>query len=368
MQLCATLLFMAYLIKRNRSPFWYCRFRDLDNGAWKTENLKLRHDDPKDTAAALKQAAKKSKEEAMVSPSGGDNFNDWVPAYIEHHYQKPKTRVRSIHFWSNLSSWLLSRKIHHPKDLKHEHAQEYMTFRKKAGASHNTARGEIKFLSFLMKEAIRKGVADRNVLGGEIIAKKPSKEKLELSDQDIHTARVKFLAARPEEKWCRVCFEILINLGCRFNESRINKKNIDFKGLTILLEDSKRQEGDPRKNFTVPMSEHLASFLQTIDWHDGFTLPDIVGGADEFRNNHANRKFNRILKRACGATSHSCRVTFITRCHRAGLSQAEAMRLVNHSTDLVHRIYSRLNVEDARKALQKVPALPPPLPEIPLPS
>ena len=359
---------MAYLTKRDRSPFWHLRFRDLDSGKWVRENLKLRVDDAKATAAALKIAAKKSKEEATVGPCKGDNFTDWVPAYIENHYRKTKTRQRSVHLWSNLSGWLLSQKIRHPRELRHDHAKEYMAWRKNAGASHNTARAEVKFLSFLMKEAIRKRIAERNVLGGEIIAKVPPKEKTELDDNAIYAARVKFREVRHEERWCRVCFEILINLGCRFNEARIAKENIDFKNLTILLKDSKRDDDDPRKFFTVPMSQMLADFLGKIEWYDGYTLPVVVGGPDEFRNNHANRKFNRILKRACGATSHSCRVTFITRCHRAGLSESETMRLVNHTTDLVHRIYSKLNVEDARKALAKVPALPPPLPEIPLPS
>lgn len=360
MQLCATLPLMAYLIKRDRSPFWYLRSRDLDTGGWRTENLKLRHEDSKESAAALKLASKKTKEESLVRPTKDENFASWVPGYIQSHYKDPKTRRRSMYFWDNLASWLASKKIAHPRQIKHDHAQEYMTWRKKAGVAHNTARIEVKFLSFLMKEAIRKEIAERNVLGGEIIAKKPAKEKPELNDEDIHAARVKFLEAREGEKWCRVCFEILINLGCRFNESRIPKERINFKAKTILLEDSKRDDDDPRKLFTVPMSQQLADFLGTITWYDGHTIPLL--------DHHSNRKFNRILKRACGATSHSCRVTFITRCHRAGLSESEAMRLVNHSTDLVHRIYSKLNVEDARKALAKVPALPPPLQETGAPS
>jgi hypothetical protein len=53
-------------------------------------------------------------------------------------------------------------------------------------------------------------------------------------------------------------------------------------------------------------------------------------------------------------------VSFISRCHRAGLTEQQAMRLVNHSSRLVHRIYSRLNVEDARLAMQKVPLPPSP--------
>jgi hypothetical protein len=347
---------MAYLVKSKKSPYWYLRYRDLDSGEWKEQNTKLRHNDSKESAVALKAAAKKTKEEAMVAPRNGEEFADWVPGYIRDHYKEPRTQKRSLYFWDNLASWMISKKIRHPRQIKYDHAREYLKWRMAAGVSNNTARAEVKFLSFLMKEAIRKEIAERNPLAGEIIPKKAPKEKPELSDEDIHAARVKFLEARPEDKWCRVCFELLINLGCRFNEARISKENINFDALTILLEDSKRGDDDPRKFFTVPISRHLATFLQAIDWHDGYTLPVL--------DLHSNRKFNRILKRACGATSHSCRVTFITRCHRAGLTQAEAMRLVNHSTDLVHRIYSKLNVEDARKALLKVPALPAPLQDV----
>lgn len=351
---------MAYLIKRERSPFWYLRSRDLDTGKWVAENLKLRHDNAKETAAALKLAAKKSKEESLVGPAKGENFTVWVPRYIEGHYKKPRTKNRSLYFWDNLAAWLASQKILHPRQVKHDHAQKYLEFRKDAGVCQNTARAEVKFLSFLMKEAIRREFADRNPLGGEIIAKKAPKEKPELDTDDIQACRKEFSSARDPERWTRVCFEILINLGCRFNETRIPKERVDFEAKTILLEDSKREEDDPRKLFTVPISDQFATYLQSITWHDGFTIPEM--------DHHANRKFNRIMKRACGATSHSCRVTFITRCHRAGLSESEAMRLVNHSTDLVHRIYSRLNVEDARKAMAKVPALPPPPPETPAPS
>lgn len=351
---------MAYLVKSKKSPYWYLRSRDLDTGAWQEKNTKLRHDNSKESAAALKQAAKKTKEESLVKPTAGEAFAQWVPGYIESHYKNARTKKRNLYFWDNLSAWMATKKIRHPRHVRHEHAEEYLRWRKKAKVSQNTARIEVKFLSFLMKEAIRREMAERNPLGGEIIPKRPAKEKPELDDADIRAARLKFLEVKEGEKWCRVCFEILINLGCRFNEARIPKGRINFKARTILLEDSKRDEDDPRKFFTVPITQQFSDFLGKIPWYDGFTIPEL--------DHHSNRKFNRILKRACGATSHSCRVTFITRCHRAGLSESEAMRLVNHSTDLVHRIYSKLNVEDARLALAKVPQLPPPLPETDAPN
>ena len=212
---------------------------------------------------------------------------------------------------------------------------------------------EVKFISFLLSEAIRREYADRNVIALARIELDPAKVKKELTDEDIQAARRAF-ANDKDRPWMAVAFEILMNLGCRFTESRIARDRINFEAGTIQIADSKRQPTDPRKFFMVPMSESLATYLKRIPWYDGFTLPEFAPPRDRTMG----RDFNRVLYRATGATSHSCRVTFISRCHRAGLSEMEAMRLVNHSTRMVHRIYSRMNVEDARASLLRVPALP----------
>ena len=71
----------------------------------------------------------------------------------------------------------------------------------------------------------------------------------------------------------------------------------------------------------------------------------------EDKNGRINAAF-----RAAGinASFHSLRVTFVTRCHRSGLTAIEAMRLVNHSSQLIHKVYSRLNVDDVRVAQSKL--------------
>ena len=103
------------------------------------------------------------------------------------------------------------------------------------------------------------------------------------------------------------------------------------------------------------MPPPLAAYLKTVveeDLYGGRTMPECITSS--------NARFNDVLKAGTGgATSHSLRVSFISRCHRAGLSESQAMRLVNHSTSAVHKIYSRLNIDDARTAMAKVE--PPPL-------
>ena len=43
---------------------------------------------------------------------------------------------------------------------------------------------------------------------------------------------------------------------------------------------------------------------------------------------------------------HCLRVTYVNRLRRAGVPREAAMRLVNHSSELIHKVYQREKVED----------------------
>lgn len=352
---------MAYLVQHARSPFWFLRFRDLERQRWREENLKLRVDCPKDSAKAVKEAAKRSGNEAIVRPNRGGDFVEWVPTYMADHYKNPRTLLRARYFWSTVRVFLHEQGIRTPGEITYSHAQRYLDWRKGdpgEHASHNTARAELKFLSFLMSEAIRRGLAETNGLALARVPMTPPKEKREITTAEITAVRK---ALRGQPGWMATAFELQLHLGCRFSETRIPMDRIDLKRKTIQIRDAKRQEGDPRKWFSTPVNDQLAAFLKGITPHDGHTLPEI--------ERTMNRDFNRVLGRAAGGlTSHCLRVSFISRLHRAGLSESEAMRLVNHSTRMVHRLYSKLNVEDARRAMKRVPLPPPPPPKRRAPS
>jgi hypothetical protein len=344
---------MAYLRKIARSPFWYLRYRDVETGRWLEENLKLRVDDPKQTLKARKEATTRTSEEQAGPPNHRENFSAWVTDYTRFHYLNQNSAFRYQKVWKTLAAFLGEQRIHHPREIKYEHAFEYMAWRKGQGIAHNTARLEVKHLSFLMSEAIRREYAERNPIALARIELAASKEKQELTDEQIQKARAAF-AARKDAPWMGTIFEILIHLGCRFHEARIHRSKIDFTGKSILIEDSKRPETDPRKWFTAPLPDQLAAILKEATYYKGFTAPEPTSTS--------NRDFNLVLRKGARfASSHCCRVSFISRCHRAGLSELQTMRLVNHSTRMVHRIYSRLNVADVRNARELVPLPPPPV-------
>jgi integrase len=328
----------------------------LDSGKWIQKSTGLRADNPADTRKAQRLADKSTVDERRIGgPRNSPAFAAWVPGYIAAHWKDGgQSRVRYATAWNAVRAFLNSEGIIYPRQIKYAHGEAYIRWRLATpvhgrAVAHNTALLEIKFLSQLMGEAIRREFSESNPLARLGIARQSTKEKPELTDADITKIR-NHLRDKPE--WMRTAFEISLYTGCRFSECSIPIENLDFATNSIRLRDAKRKENDPRKYFTVPIHPALRPTLARL-----YELKyEITCSLSQDKNGRINKAFR---KAGVEASFHSLRVTFVTRCHRAGLSQTEAMRLVNHSSTLVHKIYSRLNVDDVRQAQAKI-ALPGP--------
>lgn len=334
---------MAFLRRTDKSAFWVLKYRDLETARWREVSTRCRIDDPKDTRRAQRMAEEASKREAQAAPRQGA-FAEWAGVYLEAHFSNVRSKKRYDAAWMRCCEWMRLREIRHPAEVKYEHAADFMEWRKAQGASHNTARLELKLFSFVLQEALRRDLCTRNPLALAKIARTPSKPKKELTTEDFAAARAAFADRAP---WMLTVFEVCAHLGCRFNEAEFGREDVDFEQGIVWLTDSKRKDGDPRKRYAVPVPNTLAEHLKAVFEKRPRTSGRLTGDQ--------NRVFNSVLKAACGATSHSLRVSFVTRCHRAGLSESQAMRLVNHSTRIVHAVYSKLNLSDARAAAALVP-------------
>jgi len=342
---------MAYLRQHPRSPFWQLRKRDLDTGEWVEKSTGCRIDDAAETRKAQRAADKATAEEQQLGPATKKNpaFNAWVPGYIANHWQRAESKRRYATAWKALKLFLNGNDITYPRQVRYAHGDAYLRWRQatKIGnrrAGKNTALLEIKFLSQLVNEAIRREFCESNPIARLGIARTAPKVKPELSDAEIRTLHAAVLS---QPDWMRVAFEIALYTGCRFSECEIPMENVDLESGTLRLRDAKRSDTDPRKFFTVPIDDNLRPTLTRLKT-DG---AEVTCRLSRDKNGRMNYFF-----RQCGvnASFHSLRVTFVTRCHRAGLTQTEAMRLVNHSSSLIHRVYSRLNVEDVRTARAKI--------------
>jgi len=326
---------MASLYMRPESPFWFLKRKSKD-GTWVAHSTGLRCENEIETAQARLLMAEANLAEAGTQQSASDGWG-WVEGWLSKHWANPKTTKRAFGKWKHIEHWLLLNGLSSPALVEFRHGSEYVEWREGRVARHracgrNTALNELKLLGQIMGVACQRGIIKANPIRKIGIAKIPPPEKREISDAEIGRC-LKALEIEPE--WMRLSFMIALHTGCRLSETSLEMACVDFKRNTITFPTPK---GGRKRAFTRPLPEALRGILWELRARKkSHEIPA-----------HASRSFARFFKR-CGAegvTFHNLRVSYVTRLHRASVPLSVAMRLVNHSSEIVHQIYNRLSVDD----------------------
>jgi integrase len=333
---------MASLYRKKNSPFWWIQFID-GSGERRNKSTGLRNDKPGETvkARALRAELEAKELNRNAGEVAGGSWETWVPQYLERHCVSPLTLQRYLGIWSWLAYWLQEEHLHSPRAITYRKALEYIDWRtaykKQTGkvVSRNTAIMELKLLSMIMGEAVRLAHADANPLVSMKLRSDRPAKKPELTDSEIRDIRT---ALKTEPEWMQICFNIALHTGCRLKETRIPLNCLDFKENKITFPSPK---GGEDRAFSIPMPSALRDiFLKLVrNKKREFTLDFPFQPSRQWL-----LFFNRIGKpHLC---FHCLRVTYVNRLRRAGVPREKAMRLVNHSSELVHQIYQREKVED----------------------
>ena len=337
---------MASLYPRKNSPYWWIRFKDAQ-GKWQSKSTPYRRDNPQETKIARARCATNTAEELTARrASTSDKWSTWVPNYFQTTCKNPSTRQGYEQSWLWLNSYLEEKGIATPEQLTYQYAFDFIEWRiarggKKTKIKQSTALRDLKVLRLLMSHAVRAGMAAANPCLRMGVSREAPKEKEEFTDEQIEKIYAKL--PTKEKDWRYVAFRIALETGCRLSETQIDFKHVDFKRKTIQF--VYEHGGKP---YSVPLPDSLIPLLKKLKAskaHYTVDLPD-----------NASTQFSNFLRRI-GLKSHSfhcSRVTFITRLARAGVPLREAMKLVDHSSELVHKIYSRLSVEDVKPYANRV--------------
>jgi integrase len=331
---------MSSLYRKQGSPFWFVQYVDAD-GVRRNKSTGLRADSPSETAKARALRAQlEAKEHSKVAVPEGGGWESWVPKFLERHCEAPRTRDRYEDAWKWVQLWLSREKLHSPRSITYRRALEYIEWRinhkKKTGKTvgRNTAILELKVFAMIMGEAVRLGHADANPLLQLKLKRDKAAKKPEMTDAEIVALRSALLS---EPEWMRVAFEIALHTGCRIRETRIPMTCVDFKEGKITFPSPK---GGEDRAFSIPMPEALRPLLQELaEQKRKFTL--------DFPFQPSRRWQQFFIKMEMPHLCFHClRVTFVNRLRRAGVPREVAMRLVNHSSEIVHEIYQRETVSD----------------------
>lgn len=339
---------MACLYKRSGSPYWW-----LKPKRGKPRSTRMRHAIAHETQKAqdILETELRKERQQFQEP---ERWEFWAPQYIAERYEEsPKSLERYNLRWKSIRNFFRRHKIDYPRQLTFNSLTQYVAWRRAGDkefgvwpGSKNTAIGDVKFLGLLMRRAIQLGFATTNPCEGLGLKKVKPEPKREVSDKDIKTIWTE-LANEPE--WMRVCFQICLHTGCRLRESTVPLDCVDVQRRFIHFPHAK---GD--KPFTVPLRDELLPLFKRLqEERPGMAACDLP--------HMPSKEWWRFFKRLGMPYSiHCLRVTFISRLARAGVPASEAMRLVNHASLEIHRIYQRFQPEDLRASLQKLslPALP----------
>lgn len=332
---------MASLIRRPRSPFWYIQHRDLTTGKWIRIATKYRIGIGTDTRKAREAAAEytvKENQAAVIGPN--ERWELWVDEWISSMKISKKSIDRYRSSWENVFAFFKRQEIPAPRYVSYETCMNFLAWRKKHAvgrkktpACHNTALLELKVLGFVMGEAVRRNYAIANPCRELRISREKPREKPELTDKQIATIRD---ALRFEEEWMSDAFELAIHHGCRISECRVAMSDVDLMRGVLFFRNMK---GD--KPFSVPIHPGIRPLLERKAAANALYVANVP--------ENDSKPFTLLFKRLgmIGVSFHSTRVSVVSRLARSpGIKPEIAMRYVNHSSELVHRIYQRLRSDD----------------------
>lgn len=344
---------MASLYKREGSPFWYLRAKK--DGVWAGESTGLRVDSARDTKRARILAAERTFAEQSSDDAGGRGGAGWhwVPGFLQHRAPSEKTRGMYLLRWRHVARFLEDADACDPSLVRREHAEELVEWRmaqvrpaSKKSPCRNTALLDLKLLKCLMAEAAARGMVAASPLAGIKMPRDEPAEKPEITPEEQSRIEAA-LASAPA--WMLAAWRIAIATGCRLRETRIALRDADLEGGTIHFPHPKGGRG---RAFTVPMPAALRPMFEAMR-REGreFTLEF------PFQPSRAWRAFfdGLGMMHLC---FHCTRVTFISRLARAGAPLGVAMRLVNHSSELVHRLYRRTRADELAGWADRIAAPP----------
>jgi integrase len=332
---------MASLYRKKQSPYWFIQYTDSE-GVRRNRSTGLLADNPGETIKARTLRAEMEAKELSRTGSTvtGETWDSWVPKYLERHCDSEKTLVRYMSIWKWVALWLQDKHLHSPRAITYRNAIEYLDWRtgykKKTGKTvgRNTAILELKIFAMIMGEAVRLGHADANPLTSLKLKRDKSAKKPELTDDEIRTIQE---ALKEEPEWMQTAFEIALYTGCRLQETRIPLSCIDFEEKKITFPSPK---GGEDRAFSIPMPSALLPLFEKLR-----RLKKKVTLEFPFQPSRRWQQFFTKVKMP-HLCFHCLRVTYVNRLRRAGVPREVSMRLVNHASELIHKVYQREKAED----------------------
>jgi len=347
---------MASLYKRSGSPYWWIQYNH--NGKLVRESTRERLEDELGTKRAQRMRAQKALDECLTNPNCPEEYWDhWVFPFLEDHAKNQLTLDEYKAIWTrSLSEFLHEKQILAPRQLQFAHSREYIAWRSQPSRKGfvpniNTIKSELRVLSLLMSEAVRREYVQFNPFHRLGIRTRPPKMKPEFTDDHLRLIQEQ-IDQEPEvgkRTFLQNSFLIARYQGCRIRETYLNPMEdvqIGAEGTSGRIHfriKGGRDHVAPLHPKLVPMFQRLQAAGKT----ETYALRGVGNSSASSVWSYFFRQHGLLAKLPAGSCFHSLRVTAVTRLARdKTISMAKAMRYIGHGSEVVHRVYQRLHCDD----------------------
>jgi integrase len=373
----------VFVVKRQRSPFWVCCYRDA-NGRWLKKTTKqtdrnkavkfcVRIQEAADDARAGALTESKAREilSEILEQTTGKPIQQWTVRKWFAHWLEIKERVSSPHTMAKYRQVLrdFQQSLGSRADLALDHitSNDALAYRDailKDGRGEGTANQSITVVSAAFNAAWRQDHIKKNpCLALDSLHKKAKTIKR----GTFSTAQVAKLVHVAEDDW-KAAILFGYYTGARLSDvANMRWQSIDLDADTICFAPSKTG-----KEITLPLHANLKRALERGPRGIGkaFLFPTLAG-KDTGGGRGLSGQFTAIMERAgvegkimrvvengrgiSSLSFHSLRHSFTSALANAGVAEEVRMKLTGHSTRDVHAGYSHHEMEILRSAIAALP-------------
>jgi integrase len=360
-----TLSSVGSVYQRTGRAHWYAKIRDPKTLTWRGVATPFLVDSAAGKRKALLWAAERDRlGQENIRVAGQELFARWVVPWLQQHFgYNQKTLDRYVTAWAHLYDFIYEHSLHHPREIGYKHAAEYLTWRTKqtrrrgTPINHNTALTEMKVMSRIMREAVRREYIDANPWAQLGIRRQRVRHTRAMTLEEIEVIRA---ALREREgalpltkRWMTISFEIALHSSARLSETAIPfdrihldartdpARKINLDRMTLFR---KGKNGEPKIHPLPihPVLRGLLLELRAAGARQTCELPRMA--AKEWWKLRRDLNLQHL-------TFHSTRSTLATELHRNGVSLQKAKEILGHKSDAVHQVYLHLSAADVADEL-----------------
>ena len=343
---------MASTYTRANSPWIWIRYKTA-HGKWCAKATKYRKDNLGDQRQAKLLARKQSEIEATQRPNDKqEQFDYWVVAWIKATYEhrENETCNKFLRCWRHIAQFLEKVEVTHPRQITYNHAWAYREHREKLGRQLNTIIHEMKVFALVMKQAVRRGWADKNPF--EKLGWKRTTPKRSPAWTDEQIACVASVISEAPH-WMQCTFWLGLYQAARLRQSSIPLSAIDWERSRIYWPGNRVKGGEPfAQEIDKRCRHHLLALVKKREGKT--TLCDMPWDPSLQWRKFLDKINKDLLK---NLSHHGLRRTWISRAALNGVPQAAAKAFAHHDSSMVHEIYQEVSPAAAAHYLDAV-ALP----------